>query len=39
MDFFNSWIEKGIIDRLSVTWGCDLQSEHERFITEQAFGL
>ncbi|KAI3468949.1 hypothetical protein Pfo_025612 [Paulownia fortunei] len=67
MDFFNTWIEKGIIDRLSdvveknfvqltytdavelllkankkfefpVTWGCDLQSEHERYITEEAFG-
>lgn len=67
MDFFNTWIEKGIVDRLSdvveknvvqltytdavdlllkakkkfefpVTWGCDLQSEHERYITEQAFG-
>ncbi|KAJ7952506.1 Asparagine--tRNA ligase [Quillaja saponaria] len=66
MDFFNTWIEKGIIDRLSdvaekdfvqmtyteaidllkqankkfefpVKWGCDLQSEHERFITEEAF--
>ncbi|XP_043812291.1 asparagine--tRNA ligase, chloroplastic/mitochondrial isoform X2 [Manihot esculenta] len=67
MDFFNNWIEKGIIDRLSdvvekdfiqltytdaielllktnkkfefpVKWGCDLQSEHERYITEEAFG-
>ncbi|XP_073285607.1 asparagine--tRNA ligase, chloroplastic/mitochondrial [Primulina huaijiensis] len=67
MDFFNTWIEKGIIDRLRdvveknfvqltyteavelllsskktfefpVTWGCDLQSEHERYITEEAFG-
>ncbi|GAB4834992.1 hypothetical protein Ancab_033259 [Ancistrocladus abbreviatus] len=67
MDFFNTWIEKGIISRLSdvaekefvqltyadainlllkankkfeypVKWGCDLQSEHERYITEQAFG-
>ncbi|KAK9274675.1 hypothetical protein L1049_021926 [Liquidambar formosana] len=67
MDFFNTWIEKGIINRLSdvvekdflqltytdaiklllkankkfefpVKWGCDLQSEHERYITEQAFG-
>ncbi|KAL6506330.1 hypothetical protein OROGR_024511 [Orobanche gracilis] len=109
MDFFNTWIEKGIIDRLSskprgvrlevqiggprrsrevirvrrtpqhplrlprpeaglegvveknflqltysdaidlllkakkkfefpVTWGCDLQSEHERYITEEVFG-
>ncbi|CAL5197982.1 unnamed protein product [Lathyrus oleraceus] len=67
MEFFNSWIDKGIIDRLSnvaekdvlqityteavdllsrakkkfefpVKWGCDLQSEHERYITEEAFG-
>ncbi|KAL3499606.1 hypothetical protein ACH5RR_038699 [Cinchona calisaya] len=67
MDFFNTWIEKGILSRLSdvvaksfvqltytdavdlllkankkfefpVKWGCDLQSEHERYITEQAFG-
>ncbi|KAL7160426.1 hypothetical protein ABFS83_01G094400 [Erythranthe nasuta] len=67
MDFFNTWVEKGIIDRLNdvveksvvqltytdavslllkankkfefpVTWGCDLQSEHERYITEVAFG-
>ncbi|KAG8374730.1 hypothetical protein BUALT_Bualt10G0026300 [Buddleja alternifolia] len=79
MDFFNTWVEKGIINRLSdvaeksfvqltytdavelllkakkkfdfvsvdvvtvqhgckVTWGCDLQSEHERYITEEAFG-
>ncbi|KAK3008436.1 hypothetical protein RJ639_014434 [Escallonia herrerae] len=66
MDFFNTWIEKGIINRLSdvvekkfvqltysdaielllrahkkfefpVKWGCDLQSEHERYITEVAF--
>ncbi|KAK9928586.1 hypothetical protein M0R45_025714 [Rubus argutus] len=66
MDFFNTWIEKGIIDRLSnvaekdfvqltytdavelllrakkkfefpVKWGCDLQSEHERYLTEEAF--
>lgn len=66
MDFFNTWIEKGIIQRLNnvaeknfiqltytdavelllksnkkfefpVKWGCDLQSEHERFITEDAF--
>ncbi|KAF6141687.1 hypothetical protein GIB67_001239 [Kingdonia uniflora] len=67
MDFFNTWIEKGIIERLTdvvekdfvlltytdavelllkakkkfefpVKWGCDLQSEHERYITEVAFG-
>ncbi|KAF3660612.1 Asparagine--tRNA ligase [Capsicum annuum] len=67
MDFFNTWIEKGIINRLTdvveknfvqltytdavefllkakkkfdfpVKWGCDLQSEHERYITEEAFG-
>ncbi|KAL4565647.1 hypothetical protein LXL04_029750 [Taraxacum kok-saghyz] len=66
MDFFNNWIEKGIIDRLTdvvekkflrltyteavelllkskkkfefpVKWGSDLQSEHERYITEVAF--
>ncbi|XVE65086.1 hypothetical protein DITRI_Ditri07aG0153900 [Diplodiscus trichospermus] len=66
MEFFNTWIEKGIIDRLKdvaekdfvqltysdaielllkankkfefpVKWGCDLQSEHERYITEVAF--
>ncbi|CAN4087892.1 unnamed protein product [Withania somnifera] len=66
MDFFNTWIEKGIINRLTdvveknfvqltytdaielllkakkkfdfqVKWGCDLQSEHERYITEEAF--
>ncbi|KGN55862.1 asparagine--tRNA ligase, chloroplastic/mitochondrial [Cucumis sativus] len=67
LDFFNTWIEKGIIDRLTnlvendfvqlpytdaielllrankkfeypVKWGSDLQSEHERYITEVAFG-
>ncbi|KAF9663215.1 hypothetical protein SADUNF_Sadunf17G0015100 [Salix dunnii] len=67
MEFFNTWIEKGIIDRLSdvaekdfvqltytdaielllkakkkfefpLEWGCDLQSEHERYITEEVFG-
>ncbi|KAL6896724.1 hypothetical protein ACP4OV_007296 [Aristida adscensionis] len=67
MDFFNSWVEKGVIDRLTdvvekdfvhlsysdavelllgskkkfefpVKWGLDLQSEHERYITEVAFG-
>ncbi|XP_057526915.1 asparagine--tRNA ligase, chloroplastic/mitochondrial isoform X1 [Amaranthus tricolor] len=66
MDFFNTWIEKGIINRLNdvatkdfvqltytdavdvllkankkfeypVKWGYDLQSEHERYITEEAF--
>ncbi|WVZ65951.1 hypothetical protein U9M48_015231 [Paspalum notatum var. saurae] len=67
MDFFNTWVEKGIIDRLNdvvqknfvhlsytdavelllgskkkfefpVKWGLDLQSEHERYITEVVFG-
>ncbi|KAF7015618.1 hypothetical protein CFC21_029417 [Triticum aestivum] len=67
MDFFDTWVEKGIIDRLNnvaeknfvqmsysdaiklligsnkkfefpVKWGLDLQSEHERYITEVAFG-
>ncbi|VVB12758.1 unnamed protein product [Arabis nemorensis] len=67
MEFFDTWIEKGIIRRLAdvvekdflqlgytdaielllkankkfefpVKWGLDLQSEHERYITEEAFG-
>lgn len=67
MDFFNTWVEKDIINRLNdvavkdfeqltytdavnillkankkfefpVKWGYDLQSEHERYITEVAFG-
>ncbi|CAH2078794.1 unnamed protein product [Thlaspi arvense] len=66
MEFFDTWIEKGIIQRLTdvvekdflqlsytdaiellvkanrkfefpVKWGLDLQSEHERYITEEAF--
>ncbi|EPS73970.1 hypothetical protein M569_00785, partial [Genlisea aurea] len=66
MEFFDAWIEKGIIARLNdvaeknpvqltytdaiellskankkfefpIAWGCDLQSEHERYITEEAF--
>lgn len=66
MDFFDTWIEKGIIERLTdvvekefvqltysdavdillkankkfefpVKWGSDLQSEHERYITEEIF--
>jgi asparaginyl-tRNA synthetase len=66
MDFFDTWVEKGIIKRLTdvvnkdfvqltytdavelllqskkkfefpVKWGSDLQSEHERYITEEAF--
>ncbi|KAG6541924.1 hypothetical protein Mapa_016649 [Marchantia paleacea] len=66
MDFFDKWVEKGIIARLQavaekdfihitytdavdlltkakkkfefpVKWGCDLQSEHERYLTEEAF--
>ncbi|KAF3527653.1 hypothetical protein DY000_02038769 [Brassica cretica] len=66
MEFFDTWIEKGITHRLSdvvekeflqlsytdaielllkankefefpVKWGLDLQSEHERYITEEAF--
>jgi asparaginyl-tRNA synthetase len=65
--FFDQWIEKGLIDRLSsvasssferitygraieilekaeadfefpVRWGADLQSEHERYLTETAVG-
>lgn len=66
MDFFNKWIEKGVIDSLKsvieanfarisygeaverlekandefefpVAWGKDLQSEHEKFLTEVVF--
>ncbi|MCO5590759.1 hypothetical protein L7F22_044734 [Adiantum nelumboides] len=66
MQFFDQWIEKGIVARLNdvaekdfrhitytdavdlllkaktkfefpVKWGCDLQSEHERYITEKVF--
>ncbi len=64
LQFFNKWMEKGIIDQLKhvagsvfermsyteavkilenakkdfeypVSWGCDLQSEHERYLTEE----
>ena len=66
MQFFNSFFDKGLIERLNglvqaefgkvtyteaieilekhkdrfsypVYWGCDLQTEHERFLTEQVF--
>lgn len=66
MDFFNRWIDKGLLERLNlvrkadfarmsyteavallekensrfsfpVHWGSDLQSEHERFLTEEVF--
>ena len=66
MNFFNSFIDKGLLDRLNhvlnsefghvtyteaveileknndkfdfkVYWGCDLQTEHERYLTEQVF--
>ena len=66
MNFFNSFVDKGLLDRLNhvmnsdfarctytdaikileknndkfdykVSWGCDLQTEHERFLTEQEF--
>ena len=66
MEFFNSFIDKGLLDRLNnvvnsdfgrvtytdaikilqdskqefqypVEWGCDLQTEHERYLTEQVF--
>lgn len=66
MNFFNSFVDKGLIDRLNhvlnsefgrvtyteavrileehndqfeykVTWGCDLQTEHERYLTEQIY--
>ncbi|RKJ02860.1 asparagine--tRNA ligase [bacterium D16-54] len=66
MAFFNSFIDKGLLDRLhgvlnsefahvtytdaieilsknndhfdyKVSWGCDLQTEHERYLTEQIY--
>ena len=66
MQFFNSFVDKGLIERLNhvvnsefgrvtyteaielleknndkfdykVYWGCDLQTEHERYLTEQIF--
>ncbi|MCL2357714.1 MAG: asparagine--tRNA ligase [Defluviitaleaceae bacterium] len=66
MQFFNEWVEKGLLDRLEavasagfarctyteaieilqksgrkfeypVTWGADLQTEHERYLCEEAF--
>ena len=66
MEFFNSFVDKELIDRLThvlnsdfghvtyteavklleehnddfqykVFWGCDLQTEHERYLTEQIF--
>ena len=65
MNFFNSFVDKGLLDRLhnvvnsdfarvtyteaveileknndkfdyKVSWGCDLQTEHERYLTEEA---
>ena len=66
MNFFNRFVDKGLIERLSnvvnsdfghvtyteaielleknndkfdykVKWGCDLQTEHERYLTEEVF--
>jgi len=66
MNFFNSFVDKGLLDRLNnilnndfgritytdavallekhndkfdypVSWGCDLQTEHERYLTEVIF--
>ncbi len=66
MEFFNSFVDKGLIDRLNnvvnndfarvtyteaveileknndkfdykVSWGTDLQTEHERFLTEEVY--
>ena len=66
MAFFNSFVDKGLVERLThvansdfgrvsytdaieilkknndkfdykVEWGCDLQTEHERFLTEEVF--
>ncbi|BFL48779.1 asparagine--tRNA ligase [Lactonifactor longoviformis] len=66
MKFFNSFVDKGLLERLQgvvnadfahvtyteaieilekvndkfeykVSWGCDLQTEHERYLTEQVY--
>ena len=66
MEFFNSFVDKGLLDRLKsvaasdfahvtyteaveileknndkfdykVFWGCDLQTEHERYLTEEIY--
>ena len=66
MNFFNSFVDKGLLERLhnvansdfarityteaielleknndkfeyKVSWGCDLQTEHERYLTEQIY--
>lgn len=66
MNFFNSFVDKGLLERLNnvvnsdfarvtyteavelleknndkfdykVSWGCDLQTEHERYLTEQIY--
>lgn len=66
MKFFNSFVDKGLLERLNhvvnsdfghvtyteaieilekhndkfeykVSWGCDLQTEHERYLTEEIF--
>ena len=66
MEFFNNFIDKGLIERLNhiissdfarvtyteaieilekadvefdypVSWGCDLQTEHERYLTEKVY--
>ena len=66
MNFFNSFVDKGLLERLNhvlnsdfghvtyteaieileknndnfeykVSWGCDLQTEHERYLTEKVF--
>ena len=67
LKFFNSFVDKGLLERLTmlrdsdyqkvtyteavellkksgaefkypVEWGCDLQTEHERYLTEKIFG-
>ena len=67
MEFFNQWVEKGVIDKLNgmlahdfvkldytdaidilqksgkefkypVEWGCDLQTEHEKYLVDEHFG-
>ena len=46
MKFFNSFVDKGLLERLQnvvssdfarVSWGTDLQTEHERYLTEEIY--
>ena len=37
MNFFNSFVDKGLLDRLNNVVNSDLQTEHERYLTEEIY--